>query len=381
MLVSKRYIWRPSHYWLSELAKYRTLDAGIRKSHWEVQISQNSVSDEEIVESLDHAASKVVQNFVFVPRCSRQWPGGRRTQPATASSLPLSLLAYRSRSSIPTCSIRSRPLASLLDTINLDNLAQVHTVLCLLEAHISILTPRSCTWTPLAMLLVEHWQSSSLPMLITGVRSSFTEHSHLVLQTVARSQWLTKRNRQETSDNHFLYCLLRSLIDPCILVKRSVGSCARFSVSRPDLNRPPAAIYARTERRRPRDLPDRQWSHCCNGALTPWAPVRQGNNTTEHYNPLLLYSVGSFLTLHRTLIVNLIYWFAQSVPTFLGSTTQPSLIPRVLYLAKPRPYLGLYPCGAVHNTLTTLNQYSTEGSIWLLTQDHPHPLDLLRDPY
>ena len=229
MLVSKRYIWRPSHYWLSELAKYRTLDAGIRKSHWEVQISQNSVSDEEIVESLDHAASKVVQNFVFVPRCSRQWPGGRRTQPATASSLPLSLLAYRSRSSIPTCSIRSRPLASLLDTINLDNLAQVHTVLCLLEAHISILTPRSCTWTPLAMLLVEHWQSSSLPMLITGVRSSFTEHSHLVLQTVARSQWLTKRNRQETSDNHFLYCLLRSLIDPCILVKRSVGSCARFS--------------------------------------------------------------------------------------------------------------------------------------------------------
>ena len=101
---------------------------------------------------------------------------------------------------------------------------------------------------------------------------------------------------------------------------------------------------------RSRDLPDRQWLHWCNDALTPWAPVRQGNNITEHYNPLLLYSVGSFLILCQTLIVNLIYWFAQSVPTFSGSTTQPSHIPQVLYSAKPRPDLGLHPCGAVYNT-------------------------------
>ena len=129
----------------------------------------------------------------------------------------------------------------------------------------------------------------------------------------------------------------------------------RRCMSRPGLDRPPAAIHARTKEKRSRDLPDRQWSHCCNGALTPWALVRQGSNTTKHYNPLLLYSVNSSLTLRWTLIVNLIYWFAQSVPTFSGSTTQPSSIPRVLYLAKPRPYLELYPYRAVHNTLTILN--------------------------
>ena len=78
-------------------------------------------------------------------------------------------------------------------------------------------------------------------------------------------------------------------------------------LSRPDLDRPPATTYARTKKRRSRDLPDRQWSHCCNDALAPWAPVWQGNNTTEYYNPLLLYSVSSFLTLCRTLVVNLIY--------------------------------------------------------------------------
>ena len=78
-------------------------------------------------------------------------------------------------------------------------------------------------------------------------------------------------------------------------------------VSRSNLDRPSVATYARTKKRRLRDLPDRQWSHCYNDALAPWAPVRQGNNTIEHYNPLLLYSVGSFLTICQTLIVNLIY--------------------------------------------------------------------------
>ena len=43
----------------------------------------------------------------------------------------------------------------------------------------------------------------------------------------------------------------------------------------------------------------------------------------------------------------------KSCPISSGSTTQPSPIPHVLYSAKPRPYLGLHPCGAVHNTLTT----------------------------
>ena len=80
-----------------------------------------------------------------------------------------------------------------------------------------------------------------------------------------------------------------------------------------------------------------------------WGPIQHGNNTAEHYNPLLVYSIHSHPTLCRALVVNLIYWFAQSVPTFLGSTTQPSPIPQVLYSAKPRPYLGLHPCGAVHN--------------------------------
>ena len=87
--------------------------------------------------------------------------------------------------------------------------------------------------------------------------------------------------------------------------------------------------------------------HWCSGAM---GPVRQGSIVTEHYNHLPLYSIHSRPTLRRTLVVNLIYWFAQSVPTFSGSTTQPSPIPHVLYSAKPRPYLGLHPCGAVHNS-------------------------------
>ena len=71
----------------------------------------------------------------------------------------------------------------------------------------------------------------------------------------------------------------------------------------------------------------------------------------DHHKPLRVYSLPGYPTLRRTLVVNLIYWFAQSVPIFSGSTTQPSLIPRVLYSAKPRPYLGLHPCGAVHNSI------------------------------
>ena len=91
-------------------------------------------------------------------------------------------------------------------------------------------------------------------------------------------------------------------------------------------------------------------------ALLHWyssamGPVQQGSIAAEHYNHLPLYSIHSHPTLHWTLIVNLIYWFAQSVPTFSGSTTQPSPVPHVLYSAKPRPYLGLHPCGAVHNTM------------------------------
>ena len=77
----------------------------------------------------------------------------------------------------------------------------------------------------------------------------------------------------------------------------------------------------------------------------------RAQSTTEQYNPLLVYSIHSCPTLRRTLVVNLIYWFAQSVPTFSGSTTQPGSIPRVLYSAKPRPNLGLHPREAVYNTL------------------------------
>ena len=87
--------------------------------------------------------------------------------------------------------------------------------------------------------------------------------------------------------------------------------------------------------------------HWCSSAM---GPVQQGSIVAEHHSYLPLYSIHSRPTLRWTLIVNLIYWFAQSVPTFSGSTTQPSPIPHVLYSAKPRPYLGLHPCGAVHNT-------------------------------
>ena len=83
--------------------------------------------------------------------------------------------------------------------------------------------------------------------------------------------------------------------------------------------------------RRSRDL-QRRSVICC-------ALRHRAQSTTEQYNSLLVYSLHSCLTLRRTLVVNLIYWFAQSVPTFSGSTTQPSpilspidLLPKALAL-------------------------------------------------
>ena len=92
----------------------------------------------------------------------------------------------------------------------------------------------------------------------------------------------------------------------------------------------------------------------------------RAQSITEHYNHLLLYSIYSWPTLHWTLIVNLIYWFAQSVPTLSGSTTQPSHIPQVLHLAKPRPDLGLHPCGAVHNNIV-VSKGVWESPLWVET--------------
>ena len=100
--------------------------------------------------------------------------------------------------------------------------------------------------------------------------------------------------------------------------------------------------------------------------------VNRSQIRIDHYNPLLVYSIHSCLTLYQTLIVNLIYWFAQSVPTFLGSTTQPSPIPRILYLAKPRPYLGLHPYEAVYNILTNTLKGLNLNRLTCLWDKHSH---------
>ena len=97
------------------------------------------------------------------------------------------------------------------------------------------------------------------------------------------------------------------------------------------------------------DYVTRQWSVVCHDL------VNRSQIGTDHYNPLLVYSIHSCPTLRRTLIVNLIYWFAQSVSTLSGFITQPSYIPQVLYLTKLRPNLGLHPYRVVYNTLTILN--------------------------
>ena len=42
-------------------------------------------------------------------------------------------------------------------------------------------------------------------------------------------------------------------------------------------------------------------------------------------------------------------WGKQIDAKAFGDKSTGEGIPRVLYSAKPRPYLGLHPCGAVHN--------------------------------